>query len=101
MQRRGQPRTVHLAPLAIRRRKYQAIVKFDFSTGARAFVKIGQIRAAAQRDVLAIVHLAAIGQCVGGGSPAQVRTFFQQPYAEARFSQRDGGRQARQSAADY
>ena len=51
--------------------------------------------------MLAIVHLAAVGQRVGSGATAQMRAFFQQPDLQARFSQRDGGRQTRQSAADY
>ncbi len=51
--------------------------------------------------MLAIVHFAAVGQRVGSGASAQVRTLFEQADAEARFSQRDGGGQPRQTAADH
>jgi hypothetical protein len=68
---------VHFAALAIGRRKYQPVVKTDFSVGARAPVKIIQIRAAAQRNVLAIVYVIAARQNVRRRASAQERPLFQ------------------------
>ena len=51
--------------------------------------------------MLAVVHFAAIGQRVGSGASAQVGTLFEQADLKARFSQRDGGGQSCQTAADH
>ena len=64
------------APSAVR--KIQPVVEPDFSVSARTPVKIGKIRAAPKRHVLAIVHFAAVGQRIGSGAPAQVRTLLEQ-----------------------
>ena len=50
--------------------------------------------------MLAIVHVLAPGKHVGGGTPPQVGgALFEQTYAEAGFSQRDGRGESRQAAA--
>ena len=63
---------------ALRIREIQPVVEANLFARAHARIKIREIRAAAERDVLAIVHLAAVGQRVGSGAPAQMRAFFQQ-----------------------
>src|SRR5690348_11620841 len=73
----------------------------DLRFSARATIKIGEICATAERDVLAIVDVAAIGKSVGGGAAAEIRAFLKEPNAEAGISESQGGRQARQSAADH
>jgi hypothetical protein len=55
---------VHLAPLSIRRTKYQPIVKTNFARCARTPVKIVKIRAAAESNVLAIIDVIAARQNV-------------------------------------
>ena len=86
---------------ALRIREIQPIVEADLVFGADAAIEIREVRAAAERDVLAIVDFASVGQRVGSGAPAQMRALLEQPDAPARFSQRDGGGQPRQTAADH
>ena len=101
VQRRRQWRGFDDGALALLISKIKPVVEANLFARANARIKVRQICAAAQRDVLAIVHLAAIGQRVGSGASAQVGTFFQQTNPQTGFSQRDGGRQTRQPAADY
>ncbi len=102
VQRRRKPRRAfHRRSAAGRIHEIQPVVETNLFRRAYPLVKIRQVRAAAQGDVLAIVHFAAVGQRVGSGAPAQVGTLFQQADAEARFSQRDGGGHPRQTAADH
>jgi hypothetical protein len=56
----------------------------------RAAVKISKIRAASQRDVLAVVHLTAVWQCVGRGAPSQMRALLEQLDLETRLNQHGG-----------
>jgi hypothetical protein len=79
----------------------EPVIKPNLAGCAYARVKIGQIRAAAERDMLAVVHFAAVGQRVRSGASAQVGTLFEQADLKARFSQRDGGGQSCQTAADH
>ena len=101
MQGRGKRDSSDRRPAALTIRKVQRVVvpNLIFRTGTA--IKIGQVRAAAKGDVLAIVDYVAIGQRIRRGTSPQVRTLFEQADSEARFSQRDGGGQPRQSAADY
>ena len=81
--------------------KIQAVVGANLRFRAGATVKIRQVGAATERDVLAIVHFAAVGQRVRRGAPAQMGTLLDEPDFEPSFSQRDGGGQTRQTAADH
>ncbi len=51
--------------------------------------------------MLAVVHLTAVRKGVRGGAAAEVGTLLDEMDPKAGFSQRDGGRQPRQTAADY
>ena len=101
VQRRRQRSCFDGGALSIGVRKIQPVIETDLVAGADARIKIREIRAAAESYVLAVVHFAAIRQRVGSGAPAQVRTLLQKADAQARFSQRDGGGQSRQAAADH
>jgi hypothetical protein len=67
----------------------QTVKEFDFSLGAYAPVKIFQIRATAQRYVLAVVHMLPIRQHVRSCAPAEEGPLLEQTHAPAGFSQRD------------
>ena len=97
----GKNSGLHFAAAALRIEKNEAVEKFDFVRGADAPIKIGEIGAAAERDVLAIVDVLAVGQHVGSCAAAEEGTLFEQTYAPAGFSQRDAGCQSRQPAADH
>ncbi len=56
------------------------------SRGADAAIEIGEVGAATQGYVLAIIDVLAIGQNVGGGAAAEKRFLFEQPNAPACFS---------------
>src|SRR5690348_952347 len=81
--------------------KEEAVVMPNFRFRANAAIEIGKIGAAAERDVLAIVDVAAVGKGVGSGAAAKVRALFEETDADAGLSEGQGGRQARQSAADH
>src|SRR5207249_12257231 len=68
---------------------------------ALPILEIFQIGAASQSHMLAIVHMLAVGQHVGGCPAAEEGTLFKQTYAPAGFRQRDAGCQSRQPAADH
>ena len=101
MKGRGQEPGFHGAATALRIEENELVEKFYFVCGADAAVEIGEVGAAAQGDVLAIIDVLAIGQNVGGCAAAEKRFLFEQPYAPASFSQRDAARQSRQPAADH
>lgn len=86
---------------ALRIQEVQRVISSNLSLGADAAKEIGKIRTASHGQVLAIVHFTSVGKSVGSGAAAQMRALFEQADAEARFSQRDGGGQARQPAADH
>ena len=73
----------HDAAAALRIEKNQAVEEFDFVGGADAAVEIFEIGAAAERDVLAIVHVLAIRQDIGGCAAAEKGSLFEQTYAPA------------------
>jgi len=54
----------------------------DLSGNSGAAIEIRQIRAAAHGDVLAIIHVAAVGQHVRRGAPAKIWPLLQQPHAQ-------------------
>ena len=91
----------HNAGHALRVEEDETIEEFDFIGGADAFVKVFQIGAAAERDVLAVVHMFAIRQGIGSRAAAEIGSLFEEANAAARVSQRDAGRQARQPAANH
>ena len=101
MQRRRQRRSLNFRTPSRPIREIEPVVEPDLLARPHAPVKIGQVRATAERHVLAIVHFAAIGQRVRRSPPAEVGTLLEQLNAKACVSQRDGGGQARQAAADY
>jgi hypothetical protein len=75
--------------------KEEAIEELDFVRCAYAAVKIVEIGAAAERNVLAIVDVLTVGQDVRGGAATEEGTLFEETYAPAGLSQRDAGRQPR------
>ena len=91
----------HRAALPVRRGKQQPVKKSNLIRRADAAVKILEVRAATQRNVLAVVHVLAARQHVRRGTAAQVGPLFEQTHAEAGFSQRDGRGKSRQAAADH
>ena len=97
----GQDARFHGAAAALGIEKNEAVEKFNFVRGADAAVEIGEVGAAAESYVLAIIDVLAAGENVGGGAAAEKRFLFEQPYAPAGFSQRDAARQSRQAAADH
>jgi len=101
VQRRRQRRSLNFRTPSFAIDEIKPVVKPDLFACPHAPVKIGQVRAAAQRHMLAIVHFAAVGQRVRRSPPAEVGTLLEQLNAKACVSQRDGGGQARQAAADY
>src|SRR5215467_13504857 len=90
---------LHLATAALGIEKEEAVEKFDFACGADAAVKILEIRAAAESDMLAVVDMLAVGQHVRSGAAAKKGTLLKETYAPAGISQRDAGCQSRQTAA--
>lgn len=98
--RREQARCLDRRPSAASVNKEKPVVESNLIRCTDAPIKVVKIGAATERHVLAVVHFAAVGKRVGSGASAQMRTFFEQADAEARLSQRDGGGEARQSAAD-
>jgi hypothetical protein len=76
----------HRTLAALRIEEEQAVEKFNFVRGADAAVEIVEIGAAAERHVLAIVDVFAVGQNVGGCAAAEERALFEEPNAPTRFS---------------
>ena len=72
VQRRRQRRGFHDAAAAIREPRRPGGHRRRSCRGADAAVEIVEIRAAAQRDVLAVVDVLAAGQHVGRGAAAQI-----------------------------
>jgi hypothetical protein len=64
----------------------QPIEKLYFVCGPDSAVKIVEIGAAAERDVLAIIDVLAVGQHIGGCAAAEEGTLFEQPNAPTGFS---------------
>ncbi len=86
MERRGKNSCFHFALAALRIEEEQPIEKFHFIRGTDAAVKIVEIGAAAERDVLAIIDVLAVGQHVGGCAAAEEGTLFEQPNAPTGLS---------------
>ena len=76
---RKQGRRLHRRTMPLRIRKKQLVVEANFPRRTHAAVKIREVRAAAERHVLAVVHFAAVGQRVGSSASAQMGTLLQQP----------------------
>ena len=87
----GQKIRFHDAGHALRIEEDQAIEEFDFAFRADAAVEVFEIGAAAERDVLAIVHVLAVRQDIGSCAAAEVGPLFEQTHAAACVSQRDAG----------
>ena len=77
VKRRRENAGLHFAAAALRIEKEQAVEKFDFVGGADAAIEIVEIGAAAERDVLAIVDVLAVGQDVGSCAAAEEGTLFE------------------------
>ena len=101
MKRSGQEACFHGSAAALGIEEDEFVEEFNFVGGANAAIEIGEVGAAPESYVLAIIDVLAIGQNIGGGAAAEKRFLFEQPYAPACFSQRDAGRQSRQPAADH
>ena len=86
VERRGQKAGFHFAFASLRIEEEQAIEKFHFVCGADAAIEIVEIGAAAERDVLAIIDVLAVGQHVGGCAAAEERTLFEKTNAPTGFS---------------
>lgn len=99
MEGSGKDTSVHFAAAALRIQKDEAVEKLYFIAGADAAIKVFEISAAAESDVLAIVHVLAVRQDIGGRAAAEEWALFKETDSPARISQRDAGRQSRQPAA--
>ncbi len=97
----GQQAGSHFSLAALRIKEEETVEIFDFAGGADADVEIIEVGAAAESNVLAIVHVLAVGQHIGSCAAAKEGTLFEQTYAPAGFSQCDAGCQSRQPAADH
>src|SRR5260370_29258852 len=100
MKRRGQEAGLHFSFAALRIDKEEAVEELDFAGGADAAGEILEGRAAAESDMLAIIHVFAVRQHVGSCAAAEERALFEQKYTPAGFSQRDARCQYPQPAAD-
>src|ERR1700731_740066 len=98
MKWRGKQAGLHFSAAPLRIEKEQAIEKLDFVSGADAPVKILEIGAATERNMLAIVDVLAVGQDVRSCTAAEERALFEKAYPPARVSQREAGCQP---AADH
>jgi hypothetical protein len=76
----------HGAAAALRIEEDEIVEEFNFVGGADAAIKIGEVGAATEGYVLAIIDVLAIGQNIRGGPAAEKRFLFEQPYAPACFS---------------
>src|SRR5579863_4693856 len=76
----------HFAFASLRIEKEQAIEEFYFICGTDAAIEIVEIGAAAERNVLAIVDVLAVGQHVGGCAAAEEGTLLEQPNAPTGLS---------------
>lgn len=101
MQGRRKIRRLDHAATPARVKKKQPLVEANLRLGAGTPVEICKIRTAAERDVLTIVNFLATRKRKRRRATAQVRPFFDEANAEARFSQRDGAGKARQAAAHH
>src|SRR5262249_1796233 len=100
--KRSRKRTrFHFAATALRIEKKKAVEELDFACGTDAAIKILEIGAAAEGDVLAIVNVLAVGQDVRRCAAAKEGTLLEQTNAPAEFSKRAAGCQSRQPAADH
>src|SRR5260370_24099944 len=89
MKRRGQEAGLHFSVAALRIDKEEAVEELDFAGGADAAVEIVEVGAAAESDMLAIIHVFAVRQHVGSCAAAEEGTLFEQTYTPAGFRQRD------------
>src|SRR5207245_5061543 len=81
--------------------KRQPVVPADFVLHADAPVKLDQISAATQQNVLAVVHhLARTRMLIGRSAPAEIRAALEKGYAESAIGEGTSGSQPRQAASD-
>src|SRR5262249_7982862 len=100
--KRSRKRTrLHFAAAALGIEKKEAVEELDFACGTDAAIKILEIGAAAEGDVLAIVNVLAVGQDVRRCVAVKEGTLLEQMNAPVGISQRDAGCQSRQLAADH
>jgi hypothetical protein len=86
VKRRGEKAGVHFAAASLGIKKNHAVEEFDFACGANAAIKIFEVGATAEGDVLAIVDVLAIGQDVGSRASTEKRTLLKKSNAPAYFS---------------
>jgi len=77
VKRSGKPASLHFAAPALGIEKKKPVEELDFACGANSAVKVLQIRAAAECDVLAIVNVLAIRQNVRSGAAAEEGTLLE------------------------
>ena len=99
MEGRRQRRRFENGSASLAVEKHDAVVVADFSGGADAAVEILEIRAARHGDMLAVVHMFAAGEQIGGGAAAEMRLAFDQFDLKARFSESQSRRQPGESPA--
>jgi len=90
MEGSGEKRGAHVSAAARRSGESNLVVEADLVTRADALVEIGEIGAAAESDVLAIIDVAAIGKNIGSRATAQVRAAFEEANAVSGVRERDG-----------
>ncbi len=101
MKWRGEQASLHFTAAPLRVDENKTIEEFDLVGGAHAAVKILEIGAAAERNVLAIIDVLAVRQDVGGCAAAEEGALLEKAHAPTGFSQRDAGRHPCQPAADH
>jgi hypothetical protein len=86
MKRRRENAGVHFAAASLRIEKDKTVEEFYFAGGADTAIKIFEVGAATESNVLAIVNVLAIGQDVGGRASAEERSLLKESNAPACFS---------------
>jgi len=77
VKRRWQRACLEAADVALRVKQNEAVKKPDFVGATDAAIKVFEVCAAAESDVLAIVYVLTVGQDVGSCTAAEERTLFE------------------------
>jgi hypothetical protein len=86
VKRRGEKASVHFAAASLGIEEEEAVEKLYFVAGADAAIKVFEVGATAEGDVLAIVYVLAIGQDIGSRASAKKRALLKETNAPAGFS---------------
>ena len=80
----------------------KAAVPADLVGGADAAIEVDEVGAAAQQDMLAVIHdFAGAGMLVGGGAASEVRTALEQGDLVSRLGQCASGGEPGQATANH